>query len=121
MTRKIFFFFQAEDGIRDYKVTGVQTCALPIYLPTAMNAPRDLPASISTALHAMPDAIITFDKVNKWYPNEYHVLRDIDLQVAAGECVVICGPSGSGKSTLIRCINRLEEHQAGTLTVDGVA
>ena len=86
-----------------------------------MNAPRDLPASISTALHAMPDAIITFDKVNKWYPNEYHVLRDIDLQVAAGECVVICGPSGSGKSTLIRCINRLEEHQAGTLTVDGMA
>ena len=86
-----------------------------------MNAPRDLPASISTALHAMPDAIITFDKVNKWYPNEYHVLRDIDLQVGAGECVVICGPSGSGKSTLIRCINRLEEHQAGTLTVDGMA
>jgi general L-amino acid transport system ATP-binding protein len=48
------------------------------------------------------------------------VLRDIDLSVARGERIVICGPSGSGKSTLIRCINRLEEHQQGTLKVDGV-
>ena len=68
----------------------------------------------------MPDAIITFDKVNKWYGNSFHVLRDIDLSVAKGERIVICGPSGSGKSTLIRCINRLEEHQQGTLRVDGV-
>ena len=50
----------------------------------------------------------------------FHVLRDIDLSVARGERIVICGPSGSGKSTLIRCINRLEEHQQGTLKVDGV-
>ena len=64
--------------------------------------------------------IITFDKVNKWYGNNFHVLRDIDLNVAKGERIVICGPSGSGKSTLIRCINRLEEHQQGHLTVDGV-
>ena len=64
--------------------------------------------------------IITFDKVNKWYGNNFHVLRDIDLQVAKGERIVICGPSGSGKSTLIRCINRLEEHQQGRLVVDGV-
>ena len=63
--------------------------------------------------------IIQFDRVNKWY-GEYHVLRDIDLAVAHGERIVICGPSGSGKSTLIRCINRLEEHQQGKLTVDGV-
>jgi general L-amino acid transport system ATP-binding protein len=63
--------------------------------------------------------IITFDKVNKWY-GDFHVLRDIDLTVAKGERIVICGPSGSGKSTLIRCINRLEEHQEGRLTVDGV-
>jgi ABC-type polar amino acid transport system ATPase subunit len=48
------------------------------------------------------------------------VLRDIDLTVAKGERIVICGPSGSGKSTLIRCINRLEEHQQGRLIVDGV-
>jgi len=63
--------------------------------------------------------IITFDKVNKWYGNNFHVLRDIDLSVAKGERIVICGPSGSGKSTLIRCINRLEEHQQGRLIVDG--
>ncbi len=69
---------------------------------------------------AMPEPIITFDKVNKWYGNNFHVLRDIDLQVAKGERIVICGPSGSGKSTLIRCVNRLEEHQQGRLVVDGV-
>jgi general L-amino acid transport system ATP-binding protein len=66
------------------------------------------------------DQIISFEKVNKWYGNSFHVLRDIDLQVARGERIVICGPSGSGKSTLIRCINRLEEHQEGTLRVDGI-
>ena len=63
--------------------------------------------------------IIEFAGVNKWY-GEFHVLRDIDLAVARGERIVICGPSGSGKSTLIRCINRLEEHQQGKLIVDGV-
>jgi general L-amino acid transport system ATP-binding protein len=68
----------------------------------------------------MSEPIITFDKVNKWYGNNFHVLRDIDLSVAKGERIVICGPSGSGKSTLIRCINRLEEHQQGRLIVDGV-
>jgi general L-amino acid transport system ATP-binding protein len=68
----------------------------------------------------MTAPIITFEKVNKWYGNSFHVLRDIDLSVAKGERIVICGPSGSGKSTLIRCINRLEEHQQGTLKVDGV-
>ncbi|MEW5962783.1 MAG: amino acid ABC transporter ATP-binding protein [Pseudomonadota bacterium] len=56
--------------------------------------------------------------VHKWY-GEFHVLRDINLRVSAGEKIVICGPSGSGKSTLIRCINRLEEHQAGSIVVDG--
>ena len=68
----------------------------------------------------MTETIIHFDKVNKWYGNDFHVLRDIDLSVAKGERIVICGPSGSGKSTLIRCINRLEEHQQGNLTVDGI-
>jgi general L-amino acid transport system ATP-binding protein len=68
----------------------------------------------------MSEPIIIFDKVNKWYGNNFHVLRDVDLSVAKGEKIVICGPSGSGKSTLIRCINRLEEHQAGRLVVDGV-
>ena len=63
--------------------------------------------------------IINFAKVNKWY-GQFHVLRDIDLTVPKGERIVICGPSGSGKSTMIRCINRLEEHQEGSLSVDGV-
>ena len=63
--------------------------------------------------------IIEFSKVNKWFGN-FHVLRDIDLSVRTGERIVVCGPSGSGKSTLIRCINRLEVHQTGQLTVDGV-
>ncbi len=57
--------------------------------------------------------------VNKWY-GEFHVLRDINLAVERSERIVICGPSGSGKSTLIRCINRLEEHQAGQIIVDGI-
>ena len=57
--------------------------------------------------------------VNKWY-GEFHVLRDINLKVSRGEKLVICGPSGSGKSTMIRCINRLEEHQTGTIVVDGI-
>jgi len=57
--------------------------------------------------------------VHKWF-GDFHVLRDINLKVAGGERIVICGPSGSGKSTLIRCINRLEEHQRGRILVDGV-
>ncbi|MEL0324353.1 MAG: amino acid ABC transporter ATP-binding protein [Rhodospirillales bacterium] len=57
--------------------------------------------------------------LNKWF-GAFHVLRDIDLEVAQGERIVVCGPSGSGKSTLIRCINRLEEHQEGKIIVDGV-
>ena len=67
----------------------------------------------------MSEPIISFEKVSKWY-GEFHVLRDIDLEVARGERIVICGPSGSGKSTLIRCINALEEYQEGRLTVDGI-
>jgi general L-amino acid transport system ATP-binding protein len=66
----------------------------------------------------MNEPIIRFDKVNKWF-GAFHVLRDIDLQVASGERIVICGPSGSGKSTLIRCINALEDYQEGRLTVAG--
>jgi general L-amino acid transport system ATP-binding protein len=57
-------------------------------------------------------------EVNKWY-GELHVLRDINLKVKSGERLVICGPSGSGKSTLIRCINRLEKHQQGTIVIAG--
>ncbi|MBL6606450.1 MAG: amino acid ABC transporter ATP-binding protein [Alphaproteobacteria bacterium] len=63
--------------------------------------------------------MISMDNVNKWY-GSFHVLRDINLTVNKGERIVICGPSGSGKSTLIRCLNRLEEHQAGTINVQGI-
>ena len=57
--------------------------------------------------------------VHKWF-GDFHVLKDINLTVHKGERIVVCGPSGSGKSTMIRCINRLEEHQRGRITVDGV-
>jgi len=66
----------------------------------------------------MSDTIIQIQKVNKWF-GDFHVLKDIDLEVKPKEKIVVCGPSGSGKSTLIRCINRLEEHQKGTIIVDG--
>ncbi len=62
--------------------------------------------------------IITIENMHKWY-GDFHVLKDINLTVNKGERIVICGPSGSGKSTLIRCVNRLEEHQRGKITVDG--
>jgi len=65
------------------------------------------------------DNIIRLKGVNKWF-GDLHVLRDVDLDVRRGERMVICGPSGSGKSTLIRCINRLEEHDEGTIVVDGI-
>jgi general L-amino acid transport system ATP-binding protein len=65
------------------------------------------------------DVMIRMTGVNKWY-GEFHVLKDIDLTVRQGERIVLCGPSGSGKSTTIRCINRLEEHQKGSIVVDGV-
>ena len=65
------------------------------------------------------DTIIKIDALNKWY-GQFHVLKDIDLDVKRGERIVICGPSGSGKSTLIRCINRLETHQEGFIVVDGI-
>jgi len=64
-------------------------------------------------------SVITLKGVNKWY-GQFHVLSEINLDVKQGERIVICGPSGSGKSTLIRCINRLEEHQRGDITVHGV-
>jgi general L-amino acid transport system ATP-binding protein len=57
--------------------------------------------------------------VNKWY-GDFHVLKDIDLEILRGERIVVCGPSGSGKSTMIRCINRLEQHQQGRIIVDGI-
>ncbi len=66
----------------------------------------------------MSDSIIKIQSVNKWF-GDFQVLKDIDLEVKQKQKIVVCGPSGSGKSTLIRCINRLEEHQKGTIVVDG--
>ena len=65
------------------------------------------------------ETIISFDNVNKWFGN-FHVLHDINLKVTKSERIVICGPSGSGKSTMIRCMNRLEAHQSGTIIIDGI-
>jgi polar amino acid transport system ATP-binding protein len=65
------------------------------------------------------EPIIRIESVNKWY-GQFQVLTDINLAVAPGERIVVCGPSGSGKSTLIRCINRLESVQQGRITVDGI-
>ena len=65
------------------------------------------------------EPVIIIRDLNKWYGN-FHVLKDINLEVGKGERIVICGPSGSGKSTMIRCINRLEEFQKGSLMVDGI-
>jgi len=67
---------------------------------------------------ATDDYIIRMINLNKWYGN-FHVLKDINLDVKQGERIVICGPSGSGKSTLIRCINHLEEHQKGQIVIEG--
>ena len=66
----------------------------------------------------MSDKIIQMENVNKWF-GDFQVLKDINLEVNQKQKIVVCGPSGSGKSTLIRCINRLEEHQKGKITVDG--
>ena len=66
----------------------------------------------------MSDKIIEMINVNKWF-GDFQVLKDVNLEVSQKQKIVVCGPSGSGKSTLIRCINRLEEHQKGSIIVDG--
>ena len=65
------------------------------------------------------DVVIQIVNMHKWY-GDFHVLKNINLNVKKRERIVVCGPSGSGKSTLIRCINRLEEHQKGQIIVDGI-
>ncbi len=85
----------------------------PSHTPADMSIAESQPAS-----DARP-RIVQIDGLQKWY-GQYHVLKGIDLHVRKGERIVLCGPSGSGKSTLIRCINRLEIAQQGTLKVEGV-
>jgi general L-amino acid transport system ATP-binding protein len=76
-------------------------------------------AQNAEAMSVSDELVIHIQDMNKWY-GQFHVLKDINLHVRRGERIVICGPSGSGKSTLIRCINRLEEHQKGSINVDGI-
>ncbi|MBM3591184.1 MAG: amino acid ABC transporter ATP-binding protein [Alphaproteobacteria bacterium] len=83
-----------------------------------MSASADL-AQIASAAKADAPPAIELAGVNKWF-GALHVLRDVNLAVAPGERVVVCGPSGSGKSTMIRCINRLEMHQEGRIAVEGI-
>lgn len=75
-------------------------------------------ASDTSVKPAASAGMIQMQAVHKWY-GQFHVLKDINLDVQQGERIVLCGPSGSGKSTTIRCINRLEEHQQGRIIVDG--
>jgi len=75
-------------------------------------------ASAETAAAPNLSHVVELRHVHKWF-GEFHVLKDINLEVRLGERVVVCGPSGSGKSTMIRCINRLEEHQRGHIFVEG--
>jgi len=84
-----------------------------------MSATAAVAETVASAARTDAPPAIVLDKVNKWF-GALHVLRDVDLQIATGERVVVCGPSGSGKSTMIRCINRLEQHQAGKILVDGI-
>lgn len=74
---------------------------------------------MNTASQTATDPVIRISDLNKWY-GSFHVLKSINLQVKKGERIVICGPSGSGKSTMIRCINRLEAFQQGSLQVNGI-
>jgi general L-amino acid transport system ATP-binding protein len=76
-------------------------------------------ATVTANAPAGGQTIIGIDGLNKWF-GDFHVLKDISMSINKGEVVVVIGPSGSGKSTLIRCVNRLEEHQQGKITVDGV-
>jgi general L-amino acid transport system ATP-binding protein len=73
----------------------------------------------SVAETRVSDPIIELRHVDKWF-GDFHVLKDLSLEVKRSERVVVCGPSGSGKSTMIRCINRLEEHQQGQIVVAGI-
>lgn len=84
-------------------MTRTNTAELPDLAPAAQTSP----------------SMISIIGLNKWYGN-FHALRDVDLSVATGEILVVCGPSGSGKSTMIRCINHLENFQKGQIKVNGI-
>nr|MDJ0708687.1 ATP-binding cassette domain-containing protein [Leptolyngbyaceae cyanobacterium MO_188.B28] len=82
-----------------------------------MNQPQKVTANND---HSEIDSIIVAKNVEKWYDNNFHVLRGVNLQVKPQEVVVLMGPSGSGKSTFIRTFNALEPYQKGSITIDGI-
>ena len=82
-----------------------------------MNQPQKLTSNND---HSEPESIIVAQDVEKWYDNNFHVLRGVNLQVHPQEVVVLMGPSGSGKSTFIRTFNALEPYQKGSITIDGI-
>ncbi len=81
--------------------------------------PELITEHVPPSLTVSDKIMIDLDHVHKWF-GQFHVLKDITLTVNRGERIVVCGPSGSGKSTMIRCINRLEKHQQGRITIDGI-
>lgn len=84
-----------------------------------MNRKQAPCARSSDVPDSIKGAVVEMRRVDKWF-GDYHALKSVDLNIAAGEKIVICGPSGSGKSTLIRCVNQLETHQSGTITINEV-
>src|SRR3989454_11901853 len=106
-----FFFFQAEDGIRDYKVTGVQTCALPI----SLRPPGTRPCDWSTPVSILP---LTVSGMTKSY-GAVRALRGVGLTVGPGECLALVGENGAGKSTLMRILAGEERPDSGALVFNG--
>ena len=104
-----------------FSVEGLSLCGNYLfYLLCQYGTLQPIPGNrTQPGAHLMSEHIVIMEKVNKWF-DQFHVLKDINLQVASGEKLVVCGPSGSGKSTLIRCLNRLEAHQSGRIKVGGV-
>ncbi len=93
------------------------TAAIPAAIPSRSAAASSASVPRAASVGGVPAILI--ENLNKWY-GDFQVLSNLNLRVDKGERIVVCGPSGSGKSTLIRCINRLEEHQEGRITVNGV-
>jgi len=100
------------------KTTSAKTPAKVASVPSTKSAAKTNGSAAKMTV-SETDVAIDINEMHKWY-GDFHVLKDINLRVMRGERIVVAGPSGSGKSTMIRCINRLEEHQKGTIMVDGI-
>src|SRR5206468_4558428 len=109
-----FFFFQAEDGIRDLIVTGVQTCALPI----SERAPSLMPRDLSRGMSDGARSVLEVRDVHTYY-GESHVLHGVSLTVAPGQVVTILGRNGMGKTTLIRSVIGFTPARRGSIHFKG--